>query len=142
MRSLCRTRSGGEAASVRAVGTEAAARGRRRCSTVGSPIAMAEDNPQVRSQRYRDVLDYEVGARVVVELTTRGREVIDYAVVLTVDEDAAAVTVRATTARMASTTCTATIARVRRRRRCRFMPVLLEKGCAPRSSRFASDTGR
>ncbi|MGA8364517.1 MAG: hypothetical protein WB709_08345 [Solirubrobacteraceae bacterium] len=56
---------------------------------------MAEDNPQVRSQRYRDVLDYEVGARIVVEFTTRGREVIDYAVVLTVDdEDDEAVTVR------------------------------------------------
>jgi hypothetical protein len=56
---------------------------------------MAEDNPQVRSQRYRDVLDYEVGARVVVEFSTRGREVIDYAVVLTVDdEDGEAATVR------------------------------------------------
>jgi hypothetical protein len=48
---------------------------------------MAEDNPQVRSQRYRDVLDYEVGARIVVEFTTHGREVIDYAVVLTVDDE-------------------------------------------------------
>lgn len=48
---------------------------------------MAEDNPQVRHQRYRDVLDYEVGARIVVEFTTRGREVIDYAVVLTVDDE-------------------------------------------------------
>ncbi len=48
---------------------------------------MAEDNPQVRSQRYRDVLDYEIGARIVVEFTTRGREVIDYAVVLTVDDE-------------------------------------------------------
>jgi ferredoxin-NADP reductase len=56
---------------------------------------MAEDYPKVRSQRYRDVLDYEVGARVVVEFSTRGREVIDYAVVLTVDdEDGEAVTVR------------------------------------------------
>jgi hypothetical protein len=56
---------------------------------------MAEDNPQVRSQRYRDVLDYEVGARIVVEFTTRGREVIDYAVVLTLDdEDGEAATVR------------------------------------------------
>lgn len=26
------------------------------------------------SQRYRDVLDDEVGARIVVEFTTRGRE--------------------------------------------------------------------
>jgi hypothetical protein len=40
------------------------------------------------------VLDYEVGARIIVEFTTRGREVIDYAVVLTVDEDGEAVTVR------------------------------------------------
>jgi hypothetical protein len=55
---------------------------------------MAEDNPQVRSQRYRDVLDYEVGARIVVEFSTRGREIIDYAIVLTVDEDGEAVTVR------------------------------------------------
>jgi hypothetical protein len=33
------------------------------------------------------VLDYEVGVRIVVEFTTRGREVIDYAVVLTVDDE-------------------------------------------------------
>jgi hypothetical protein len=47
------------------------------------------------SQRYRDVLDYEVGARIVVEFATRGREVTDYAVVLTVDdEDGAPTTVR------------------------------------------------
>ena len=55
---------------------------------------MPESQPQTRSQRYRDVLNYEVGARIVVEFTTRGREVIDYAVVLTVDEDGEAVTVR------------------------------------------------
>lgn len=48
---------------------------------------MAESELQVRNQRYRDVLDYGVGARIVVEFTTRGREVVDYAVVLTVDED-------------------------------------------------------
>jgi hypothetical protein len=47
------------------------------------------------SQRYRDVLDYEIGARIVVEFTTRGREITDYAVVLTVDdEDGEATTVR------------------------------------------------
>jgi hypothetical protein len=39
------------------------------------------------SQRYRDTLDYEVGARIIVEFTTRGREVVDYAVVLTIDRD-------------------------------------------------------
>jgi hypothetical protein len=33
------------------------------------------------SQRYRDVLDYEIGARIVVEFTTQGRDVVDYAVV-------------------------------------------------------------
>lgn len=38
---------------------------------------MTESEPQTRSQRYRDVLDYEAGARIVVEFTTRGREVID-----------------------------------------------------------------
>jgi len=47
------------------------------------------------SQRYRDVLDYEIGARIVVEFTTGGREITDYAVVLTVDdEDGEATTVR------------------------------------------------
>lgn len=30
------------------------------------------------NQRYRDVLDYEVGARIVVEFETRRREVRDY----------------------------------------------------------------
>lgn len=39
------------------------------------------------SQRYRDVLDYEMSVRIVVEFTTRGRDVLDYAVVLTVDDD-------------------------------------------------------
>jgi hypothetical protein len=47
------------------------------------------------SQRYRDVLDYEIGARIVVEFTLNRREVVDYAVVLIVDdEDGEAVTVR------------------------------------------------
>lgn len=35
---------------------------------------MTESEPHVSSQRYWDVLDYEVGARTVVEFTTRGRE--------------------------------------------------------------------
>jgi hypothetical protein len=48
---------------------------------------MPDSQQQTRSQRYRDVLDYEVGARIVVEFTTRGREIIDYAVVLTVDDE-------------------------------------------------------
>lgn len=39
------------------------------------------------SQRYRDTLDYDLGARIIVEFTTRGRDVVDYAVVLTVDHD-------------------------------------------------------
>jgi hypothetical protein len=55
---------------------------------------MTEDEPQPRSQRYRDVLDYEIGARVVVEFTTHGRAIVDYAVVLTVDVDGEAATVR------------------------------------------------
>jgi ferredoxin-NADP reductase len=47
------------------------------------------------SQPYRDVLDYEIGARIVVEFTLDRREVVDYAVVLTVDDEAGeAVTVR------------------------------------------------
>jgi hypothetical protein len=36
---------------------------------------------------YRDVLDYEFGARIIVEFTTRGPEVTDYAVILTIDHD-------------------------------------------------------
>jgi hypothetical protein len=51
------------------------------------PAGMVEGEPHTRSQRYRDVLDYEVGARIVVEFTTRGREIIDYAVVLMVDDE-------------------------------------------------------
>lgn len=39
------------------------------------------------SPHYRDTLDYEVGARIIVEFTTRGREVVDYAVVLMIDHD-------------------------------------------------------
>ena len=38
----------------------------------------------MKAQRYRDVLSHEIGARIVVEFTTpvRGREVVDYAVIL------------------------------------------------------------
>jgi hypothetical protein len=36
------------------------------------------------SQRYRDVLDYELGARIVVEFMTLRRQVVDYVVILTV----------------------------------------------------------
>ncbi len=39
------------------------------------------------NQRYRDVLDYEIGARLVVELTTDRRDVVDYAVILTIDDE-------------------------------------------------------
>jgi hypothetical protein len=46
------------------------------------------------SQRYRDVLDYGLGARIVVEFTTRRREVVDYAVILTVDDEGGAMRVR------------------------------------------------
>jgi hypothetical protein len=51
---------------------------------------MAESDPHVKTQRYRDVLSYEVSARIVVEFSTptRGREIVDYAVVLTVDDEA------------------------------------------------------
>lgn len=48
---------------------------------------MPDSQQQTRSQRYRDVLDYGVAARIVVEFSTRGREIIDYAVVLTVDDE-------------------------------------------------------
>jgi hypothetical protein len=47
-----------------------------------------------RRQGYRDVLDYEFGVRIVVTFTTLGREVVDYAVILTIEHDAAAATVR------------------------------------------------
>jgi hypothetical protein len=46
------------------------------------------------SQRYRDVLDYEMGARIVVEFTTDRRMIMDYAVILTVDDEAGEETVR------------------------------------------------
>jgi hypothetical protein len=46
------------------------------------------------NHRYRDVLDYEIGARLVVEFVTDRSNVVDYAVVLTVDDDGAAATVR------------------------------------------------
>jgi hypothetical protein len=47
-----------------------------------------------RHQGYRDVLDYEIGARIVVTLTTLGSEVVDYAVILTVDDEGTIATVR------------------------------------------------
>jgi hypothetical protein len=38
-----------------------------------------------RRHGFRDVLDYELGRRIVVAFTTLGREVVDYAVILTID---------------------------------------------------------
>ncbi len=48
---------------------------------------MAESELHMKTQRYRDVLNYETGVRIVVEFTTRGPDVLDYAVVLTVDDE-------------------------------------------------------
>jgi hypothetical protein len=46
------------------------------------------------SPHYRDTLDYEIGARMVVEFTVRQRDVLDYAVVLTVEHEGESATVR------------------------------------------------
>jgi len=35
----------------------------------------------------RDVLDYDVGARIVVEFTVKQREVLNYAVILTIEHE-------------------------------------------------------
>jgi hypothetical protein len=47
-----------------------------------------------RRHGFRDVLDYELGRRIVVAFTTLGREVVDYAVILTIDDDGIEATVR------------------------------------------------
>ena len=46
------------------------------------------------SPRYRDTLDYEKGVRIVVEFTVRRREVLDYAVILTVEHEGKSAIVR------------------------------------------------
>jgi hypothetical protein len=46
------------------------------------------------NHRYRDVLDYGIGARLVVEFVTDRNIVVDYAVILTVDVESRAATVR------------------------------------------------
>jgi hypothetical protein len=46
------------------------------------------------SRRYRDVLDYEIGARIVVEFATERRMIVDYAVILTVEDEEGEATVR------------------------------------------------
>jgi hypothetical protein len=46
------------------------------------------------SGRYRDTLDYEQGVRIFVEFMTDRRDVIDYAVVLTIDDEGSEATVR------------------------------------------------
>jgi hypothetical protein len=46
------------------------------------------------SPRYRDTLDYEKGVRIVVEFTVRRREVLDYAVILTVEQEGESAIVR------------------------------------------------
>lgn len=46
------------------------------------------------SGRYRDTLDYERGVRIVVEFVTDRRDVVDYAVVLTIEDEGTEATVR------------------------------------------------
>ena len=46
------------------------------------------------SPHYRDTLDYETGVRIVVEFTVRQREVLDYAVILTVEHQGESAIVR------------------------------------------------
>jgi ferredoxin-NADP reductase len=104
---------------------------------------MTGSQKQTRSQRYRDVLDYEVGARIVVEFTSRGREIVDYAVVLTVDDEhGEAVTVRVYDGAHG-------VNDMHRHDRAgdkapaeSFHAGTLEKGCAPRSPRFVPATRR
>lgn len=47
---------------------------------------MVEDEHLGREQGYRDVLDLEAGARIIVRFKTRIRDVVDYAVILTIRE--------------------------------------------------------
>jgi hypothetical protein len=46
------------------------------------------------NHRYRDVLDYEIGARLLVEFTTERQLVVNYAVILTVDDGGGKATAR------------------------------------------------
>jgi hypothetical protein len=46
------------------------------------------------SPHYRDTLDYETGVRIVVEFTVRQREVLGYAVILTVEHQGESAIVR------------------------------------------------
>jgi hypothetical protein len=46
------------------------------------------------SPLYRDTLDYETGVRIVVEFAVRRREVLDYAVILTVEHEGESAIVR------------------------------------------------
>jgi hypothetical protein len=46
------------------------------------------------SPHYRDTLDYEPGVRIVVDFTVRRREVLDYAVILTVEHEGGSEIVR------------------------------------------------
>ena len=89
------------------------------------------------SPRYRDTLDYEKGVRIVVEFTVRRREVLDYAVILTVEHEGQSAIVRSYAARTESTRCTGTAAAAQRPRPRGSMPVPLAKECEPRSSRYA-----
>jgi hypothetical protein len=94
------------------------------------------------NQRYRDVLDYEIGARILVELTTDRRSIVDYAVILTVDDQGSEATVRVYDGARRQRHAPARSARRERHPRRRSMPVPLGKGCEPRSSRFAPTTRR
>jgi hypothetical protein len=95
------------------------------------------------SPHYRDTLDYETGVHIVVEFTVRQREVLDYAVILTVEHQGESAIVR-------SYDGTHGVNQMHRHSRGSgkaaaprgSMPVPLAKECEPRSSRFAPTTER
>ena len=92
------------------------------------------------SPHYRDTLDYETGVRIVVEFTVRQREVLDYAVILTVEHQGESAIVRSYDGAHESTRCDDTTAAEQTQRPRASMPVPLAKACEPRLSRFAPTT--
>lgn len=89
---------------------------------------------------YRDELDAE--AAIDVRFFTRRGDVVDYAVVLLVEERDAWHAVRVMTTFTRCMTCTDTIGQARSRRLRRFIEAPRAKLCRARSGRFGAATAR
>jgi hypothetical protein len=98
--------------------------------------------PHLVSAYYLRVLDHVLGAMLRLEFTTGGREITDYAVVLLLALDGSTETIRVYDGAHGHNEMHRYTRSEGKHRGSRFMPVLLEKECAPQSRRSSAAMAR